>query len=156
MNTVQTLSHERAAVAPTVNWRHVAAFLGLTFGLTRLLDLLIYLRGGLAQPGMATLLQLQMLLPAASAIVLGMFVFRDSPLHRSRPAGAGRWFYVYFLLLTAVFVIAAAATWLAPTNQALALIAATVPVGLSVLGPLLLGVLRLIAGREGMARVGLS
>ena len=31
-----------------VNWRHVVAFLGLTFGLTWLLDLAVYLRGGLA------------------------------------------------------------------------------------------------------------
>jgi hypothetical protein len=46
------------------NWRHVGAFLGLTFGLTWLLDLVIYLRGGLGTPGMVTVLQLQMLLPA--------------------------------------------------------------------------------------------
>ena len=49
-------------------------FLGLTFGLTWLLDLAIYLRGGLATPGMITILQLQMLLPAFSAIVLGLFL----------------------------------------------------------------------------------
>ena len=31
----------------TPNWRHVGIFLGLTFGLTYLLNLIIYLRGGL-------------------------------------------------------------------------------------------------------------
>ena len=56
----------------------MGAFLGLTFGLTWLLDLAIYLRGGLATPGMTTLLQLQMLLPAFSAIVLGLFFFRKA------------------------------------------------------------------------------
>lgn len=40
---------------PSVNWRHVGAFLGLTFGLTYLLDLAIYLGGGLAAPGMSFL-----------------------------------------------------------------------------------------------------
>src|SRR5512136_782796 len=89
------------------NWRHVGAFLGLTFGLTWLLDLAIYLRGGLATPGMTTILQLQMLLPAFSAIVLGLFFFRESPIHRSRPAGPGRWFHYYFLALTAIYAAGA-------------------------------------------------
>ena len=71
------------------NWRHVGAFLGLTFGLTWLLDLVVYLRGGLATAGVTTLLQLQMLLPAFSAIVLGLFFFRESPIYRGRPAGRG-------------------------------------------------------------------
>ena len=75
----------------------MGAFLGLTFGLTWLLDLAIYLRGGLATPGVITILQLQMLLPAFSAIVLGLFFFRESPIYRGRPAGRGRWFYYYFL-----------------------------------------------------------
>jgi hypothetical protein len=71
------------------NWRHVAAFLGLTFGLTWLLDLAIYLHGGLATPGMVSVLQLQMLLPAFSAIVLGLLFFPESPIYRRRrPAGA--------------------------------------------------------------------
>jgi hypothetical protein len=66
------------------NWRHVGAFLGLTFGLTWLLDLAVFLRGGLKIPGIVATLQLQMLLPAFSAIVLGMFFFTESPIHRTR------------------------------------------------------------------------
>src|SRR5690242_6416707 len=82
------------------NWRHVGAFLGLTFGLTWLLDLTIALHGGLGKPGAIGVIQLQMLLPAFSAIVLQMFFFPESSLYRKRPAGRGRWFYSYFLLLT--------------------------------------------------------
>jgi hypothetical protein len=70
-----TVSAPLAETRLRPNWRHVGAFLGLTFGLTWLLDLAIYLRGGLATAGVTTILQLQMLLPAFSAIVLGLFFF---------------------------------------------------------------------------------
>lgn len=86
------------ATRPSTNWRHVGAYLGLTFGLTWLLDLAIYLRGGLNVPGMTSVLQLQMLLPAFSAILLGLFFFPESSIYRRRPAGRGRWFYYHFLL----------------------------------------------------------
>lgn len=82
-------------LAPT--WRQVGAFLGLTFGLTYLLDLVIYLRGGLATPRTVTVIQFQMLLPAFSVIVLGLFFFPENPSYRGRPAGRGRWVYYYFL-----------------------------------------------------------
>ena len=138
------------------NWRHVGAFLGLTFGLTWLLDLAIYLRGGLATPGMTTILQLQMLLPAFSAIVLGLFFFRESPIYRGRPAGRGRWFYYYFLALTVVYALAALGVWLAPDQPTIKLATSLIPLVLSFLGLLLLVVLRAVAGREAMARVGLA
>ena len=138
------------------NWRHVGAFLGLTFGLTWLLDLIVYLRGGLATAGVTTILQLQMLLPAFSAIVLGLFFFRESPIYRGRPAGRGRWFYYYFLALTVICALAALGVWLAPDQPALKLATSMVPLVLSFLGLLLLVVLRAVAGREAMARVGLA
>jgi membrane protease YdiL (CAAX protease family) len=134
----------------------VAAFLGLTFGLTWLLDLAIYLRGGLAAAGVTTLLQLQMLLPAFSAIVLGLFFFRESPIYRGRAAGRGRWFYYYFLALTVVSALAALGVWLAPDQPTIKLMVSMIPLILSVLGLLLLVVLRVAAGREAMARVGLA
>src|SRR5579884_726942 len=90
------------------NWPHVGAFLGLTFGVTWLLDLAIYLHGGLGTPGIVTVLQLQMLLPAFGAIMLGLLFFPESPIYRDRPAGRGRWFYYYFLLLVAIY---ASAPW---------------------------------------------
>ena len=105
------------------NWRHVAVFLGLTFGLTWLLDLAIYLRGGLAAAGVITILQLQMLLPAFSAILLGLFFFRESPIYRGRPAGPGRWFYYYFLALTAIYALGALGMLLASDQPALAMLA---------------------------------
>ena len=49
----------------SVNWPHVACFLGLAFGLTWLADLVLYLNGGLAGPLAALLLQFQMLMPAS-------------------------------------------------------------------------------------------
>jgi membrane protease YdiL (CAAX protease family) len=143
-----------ASLAP--NWRHVAAFLGLTFGLTWLLDLAIYLHGGLATPGMVSVLQLQMLLPAFSAIVLGLLFFPESPIYRRRPAGRGRWFYYYFLLLTVIYALGALGVWLAPAQGTITLVAAITPQLLAFLGLLLLVVLRFAAGREAMARVWLA
>lgn len=138
-----------------LNWRHVGAFLGLTFGLTWLLDLAIYLRGGLGEPGMLPVLQLQMLLPAFSAIVLGLFFFPESPIYRGRAVGRGRWFYYYFLLLTIIYALGAMVVWLAPTPEMVALVSA-IPQLVAFLGVLVLVVLRFIAGQEAMARVWLS
>lgn len=160
-----TLPYESSKVMPTdtgtnshssPNWRHVGAFLGLTFGLTYLLDLAIYLRGGLSTPGMTTLLQLQMLLPAFSAIVLGLFFFPESPIYHGRPAGRGRWFYYFFLLLTVVYAIGALGIWLAPTQGTITQVSAILPQLLAFLGLLVLVVLRFSAGREAMARVWLA
>jgi len=140
---------------PAPNWRHVGAFLGLTFGLTYLLNLLIYLRGGLKMTGIVAVLQLQMLLPAFSAILLGLFFFAESPIHRSRPAGRGRWFYYYFLLVTVVYAFGTVVILMTPSPQIVALLA-SIPLLLAVLGLLLLIVLRFVAGREGMSQVGLA
>jgi uncharacterized protein len=137
------------------NWRHVGAFLGLNFGLTWLLDLAIFLRGGLAKPGIVSALQLQMLLPAFSAIILGLFFFPESPLYHKRSAGRGSWFYYYFLLLTLVFAAGSVITWLSPAQSANPLLS-SIPLILAFLGLLILIVLRLVAGGEAMARVGLS
>ena len=51
-----------------VNWSHVASFLGLTFGLTWLADLVLYLNGGLTSPVASLLLQFQMLLDRKSVV----------------------------------------------------------------------------------------
>ena len=138
------------------NWRHVGAFLGLTFGLTWLLNLAIYLRGGLGAPGMVSLLQLQMLLPAFSAIVLGLLVFPESPLYRSRRAGPGRWFYYYFLVLTVIYALGAVSVWLALEPATVTPLFAVIPLLLAILGLVLLVVLRLTVGAEAMARVWLA
>lgn len=140
---------------PAPNWRHVGAFLGLTFGLTYLLNLIIYLRGGLNASGIVAVLQLQMLLPAFSAIVLGLFFFPESPIYRGRAAGRGRWFYYYFLFLTMIYILGTVGVLLAPSQQVVAVMA-SIPLLLALVGLLILIVLRFVAGREAMARVGLS
>jgi hypothetical protein len=141
--------------SPAPNWRHVGAFLGLTFGLTWLLNLAIYLHGGLRTPGINSILQLQMLLPAFSAIVLGLFFFHESPIYHGRPAGRGGWFYYYFLLLTLIYALGALYGWLTPAQGMISL-AAAIPQFLAFLGLLVLVVLRLAAGREAMDRVWLA
>jgi membrane protease YdiL (CAAX protease family) len=137
------------------NWPHVGAFLGLTFGLTYLLDLVIYLRGGLGTASIVTVLQFQMLLPAFSAILLGFFFFPESPIYRSRQAGKGRWFYFYFIGLTVVYGLGVLALWLVPAETT-NLLAAIIPEVLSFLGLVVLIVLRRMAGREGMHQVQLG
>ena len=87
-----------------VRWSEVMLFLGTTFILTFLLDLAIWLSVGLnPSPAMGILLQLQMLLPAFSAIFFGLFFFQESPLrqliaHKEQP----RWFYYYFLVYAVI------------------------------------------------------
>jgi hypothetical protein len=144
-----------------VNGRHVAAFLGLTFGLTWLLDLVVYLGGGLAaSPGIVTVLQFQMLLPGFSAIVLGLFLFPESPLYfrqaeLQKQAGPARWFYYYFLLLTVASGLSAAAS-LIPNPLTVRVVASSTPVVLSLVGLILLVVLRVRTGRKAMERVWLG
>ncbi|MHB1135140.1 MAG: CPBP family intramembrane glutamic endopeptidase [Chloroflexota bacterium] len=144
-----------AATEKGPRWTHVVAFLALTFGLTWALNLAIYLRGGLQTPGLLVGLQLQMLLPAAVATVLGLFFFREHPLNAGKAAGRGRWFYYFFLVLTAVFALGTLAAWFDPSPDTLTTVAASTQL-LAMFGLVLLIVLRLVrGGRESMARVWL-
>jgi membrane protease YdiL (CAAX protease family) len=107
-------------VTSGVNWRQVGLFLGLTFGLTWLLDLILYLNGGLLATGLGTILQLQMLLPATCAILLGTFFFSNSPLYYKVNHTPVRWFTYFFLLQTALYVVATLLIILRPDlNQSL-------------------------------------
>jgi len=135
-----------------LNWHHIGAFLGLTFVLTWLVDLIIYLHGGLEKSGVVSVIQLQMLLPAFSAIVLGLFFFPESPIYYKKPVGYGRWFYYYFLLLTVIYAVGSLGAWIVP---AYAILTPILTIVLAYLGVFVLVVLRLVAGREGMNRVGL-
>lgn len=137
------------------NWRHVGIFLALNFGLTYLLDLVIYLRGGLRMTGIVAALQLQMLLPAFSAIVLGLFFFRESPIYRRRPAGKARWFYYYYLLVTLIYFLGTLVLFFSPSQNLVAILS-TIPLALAFLGLLVLVILRFSAGREAMAQVWLA
>src|SRR5690554_3570426 len=133
------------------NWRQVAAFVGLTFAITYLLDLVLYLTVGYSShPATTILLQLQMLLPAAVAIALQLLVFRNSPLYRLKTPA--RWFFYFYLAYTLIYVGCGVAVALVP-NTIVATVASLATLGLSVAGVLIAILLRLVAGREGFRRV---
>ncbi len=140
-----------------VNWKQVGLFLILSFGLTWLLDLVLWLTVGYGQnAATGVLLQLQMLLPAFCAIVLGMFVFRDSTLYQVRSnKERPRWFFYYYLAYTLIYAIIGG-VMLTATALGTQMIAGGVAQGLTILGLVLLIALRLASGREAYARAGLA
>lgn len=144
------------------NWRHVGLFLGITFAATWLVDLGIDLHGGLGGPGAITrpgaivAVQFQMLLPACTAILFGLFAFRESPIHVTTRTGAGRSFYYVFLGLTLLYALATFATWLGPAAATTLPLAEIVPEGATYLALVVLIGLHVFAGRHAMERVQLS
>jgi membrane protease YdiL (CAAX protease family) len=139
--------------ASRVNWPHVAGFVGLTFGLTWLLDLVLYLTGGLTNPSASLLLQLQMLLPAFSAMLLGTFFFKDSPIFYRTYRGAARWFVYFYFLLTALYLVGAIVSLIQP---ALATTLASLLLIPNFLGLILLVVLRLKGGKNTLVDAGMG
>jgi len=133
----------------------VVWFLGLTFGLTWLIDLAIYLRGGLAAPRAGYAVTLSAMMPAFSAILLGLFFFPRSPIYYKRPAGRGRWFCYFFLLFTLINAFGVLCVWLDPSDE-MESIAALITQLPYFAGLLLIVVLRFVAGREALAHVWLS
>jgi membrane protease YdiL (CAAX protease family) len=141
------------STSPGVNWRQVGLFLGLTFSLTWLLDLMIYLAGGLKVPGLGTLLQLQMLLPASSAILLGTFFFPNSPLYYKVNHTPVRWFTYFFLLQTLLFILA---TVLILLNPGLSQSLAPAESLLILAGLVILLLARWRGGKQAFAEVGMA
>jgi membrane protease YdiL (CAAX protease family) len=123
--------------------------------LTYLIDLVIYLRGGLTSPGWYNAVWLTGMMPAFSAILLGLFFFPESPIYHKRPAGRGRWFYYFFLLYTLIVAIGVISIWLVPSDRTIEVVSIVTQLVMVVGLPLLI-VLRTTAGREAMARVWLS
>jgi membrane protease YdiL (CAAX protease family) len=136
-----------------VNWKQVGAFLGLTFGLTWLLDLAIYLTGGLTNPAVTLLLQFQMLIPAFSAMLLGMFFFKDSPINLRNNRSLSRWFTWYFLLFTLLYAAAAVLTFFRPDLIQTLSSVMLIP---SLVGMILVIVLRAVGGKDTFAGVGMG
>ncbi len=140
-----------------VNWRQVGLFLGLTFAFTYILDLILHLIGGLKSSSAIVFLQLQMLLPALFAIILGMFVFKDSPFYFRKPMPDGRrdrargFFYLY-MVFTLFFVGLAVFSALAPAEQYLVGMLRILPLFVVLLGLILF---RVVGGREAFARANL-
>ncbi|MHC1782511.1 MAG: CPBP family intramembrane glutamic endopeptidase [Anaerolineaceae bacterium] len=154
MENPTTLSSAPAETpAKKVNWKQVGAFVGLTFVLTWLLDLALFLTGGLKSPAVGLGLQLQMLLPAFSAILLGMFFFKDSPINVKTNRGKSRWFTWYFLLFTllyiAAFILVFIKSELVQTVSGIMLLP-------SLIGLVLVIVLRAVGGKDTFAGVGMG
>ena len=136
-----------------VNWPHVAWFLGLAFGLTWLADLVLYLNGGLKGPVTALLLQFQMLLPAFSAMFLGAFFFRESPIYYRSNRTAYRWFVYFYLSLTCLYLIGLLVSLIQPAQTTTISSLLLIP---NLIGLILLVVLRWRGGREAFASAGLA
>jgi membrane protease YdiL (CAAX protease family) len=157
MQTTSQPSVATPAAATTtshVNWLHVGWFLGLTFGLTWLADLVLYFNGGLTSPVTSLLLQFQMLLPAFSAMVLGLFLFKESPIYFRTNRTRSRWFVYYYLLLTCFYLLGLIAGLIQP--QMITVISSLLLIP-NLIGLILLVVLRLVkGGREAFASTGLA
>lgn len=146
MPTIQTTNSKP-------NWPHIALFLGLAFGLSWIVDLVLFLNGGLSNPATTMMLQFQMLLPAFSAMVLGAFFFKESPIYFRTNRRTSRWFVYYFMLLTVLYLIGAVAVLIWPEQTAILSSLLLVP---SVLGLILIIVLRLVGGKDSFAGAGMG
>jgi membrane protease YdiL (CAAX protease family) len=147
---VSTVSQIRR-VSRVVNWRQVGLFLAVTFTLTYALNLTLHLVWGYGtNVATGTLLQLQMLIPAAVAIVLQLFVFKTSPIYHLRQGP--RWFFYGYLGYVALFVLGAVAAIARPDMTILT----TVKLLIQVLFILFIVILRLVTGREAFRRASLA
>lgn len=144
--------HEKAA-RKAVNWPHVWAFIGLSFGLAWLIDLVLFLNGGLRVQGAVLLLQSQMLMPALAALLLGVFFFKESPIYFKTNRTASRWFIYYFFVMTLAYLAASVAGLIQP---ALATTLSGALLIFSVVGLVLLAVLRWRGGPQSFAGVGMA
>jgi membrane protease YdiL (CAAX protease family) len=151
--TTDTTMTPAETPAKHVNWKQVGAFLGLTFGLTWLLDLVLFLNGGLKSPAALISLQFQMLLPAFSAILLGMFFFKDSLINVKNNHSKSRWFTWYYLVFTLIYTIATILVFFRPDQIQIIMSVMMLP---SVIGMILVIVLRLLGGKDTFAGVGMG
>jgi membrane protease YdiL (CAAX protease family) len=136
-----------------VNWSRVAWYISLAFGLAWLVDLVIYLIGGLGNPNTKLLLQLQMLMPAFSALLLGTFFFKDSPIFYRTNHGVSRWFVYFYFLLTGLYLAGTVASLIKPD---LGTSIASLLLIVSFLGLILLVVLRVVGGRTAFVEAGMA
>ena len=136
-----------------INWKQVAAFVVMTFILTWSLDLVLYLKGGLTNPAAVLVLQSQMLIPAFSAMILGLFFFRDSKIFFKANRTTSRWFFYYFLLFTFFYLFVTFLGIYKPffipdINKIIYL-----P---SIAGLILLVILRIVGGKESFSKSGIG
>jgi membrane protease YdiL (CAAX protease family) len=136
-----------------VDWKQVGTFIGLTFGLTWLLDLALFLKGGLNNPAVTLALQFQMLIPAFSAILLGMFFFKGSLINVNNNHSKSRWFTWYFLFFTLLYGAAVIFAFIRP---GLVQTLNTVMLIPSLIGLILAIILRAVGGKDTFAGVGMG
>lgn len=137
----------------TVNWPHVAWFLGLAFGLSWLVDLVMYLNGGLASQPAKLLLQFQMMLPAFSALLLGVFFFRESPVYYRTNQTTSRWFVYFYFLLVLLYLAGCIVSLIQPDLATLFSQVLLIP---NLIGLILLVVLRLVGGKNAFSGAGMG
>ncbi len=132
-------------------WRKAATFVLITFGITWLLDLFLWIRGGLTSSA-ALSLQFQMLIPAAAAILCKFFLFQDptcSPL-KNNPA---KWFVYFYLVVFVMYLVASITTSfkpeLIPTISPILLV-------ISLLGMILWIILRVIGKYDAFAKLNMA
>ncbi len=136
-----------------VNWPHVWAYIGLSFGLAWLVDLGLYLKGGLASSSATLMLQFQMLMPAFAALLLGLLFFKESPIYYKTNRTASRWFIYYYFLMTFAYLAAVVVGFIRP---ALSTTLSGSLLIFSVIGLALLLVLRWRGGPQSFAGAGMA
>lgn len=140
--------------ASRVNWRQIALFLAITFGLTYALNFMLYQSQSFGQNvGTGLVLQVQMLIPATVAIALQLFLFSNSRIYRFRERP--RWFFYYYLVYAALYAVLAVSVLLIP-NGTYQTIASIMVQALNLGGLAFLLILRIFSGKEAFARAGLS
>ena len=146
-------SVSEAAQRKSVNWPHVWAYIFTAFGLAWLMDLVIYLSGGLAGPSTKLLMQIMMLMPALAAMLLGMFFFKESPIYYKTNRTASRWFIYYYFFMTLAYLVVAVLGLVQPAQTP----ALSGYLGLfNLIGLLLLLVLRWRGGPRAFAGAGMA
>jgi membrane protease YdiL (CAAX protease family) len=143
-----------AQPAKQVDWKQVGLFLLLTFGITWGIDLVLYLTAGYGNNASALImLQLQMLIPAASAIFLGLFIFKDSRIAWNSIHGNARRFLLFYLVFTLIYALIAMLSLMMPEQGAIFSAAGS---SFGILSLLVLVALRGLGGKESFEKAGLT
>ena len=120
---------------------------------TWLVDLALYLNGGLTNPCGSLILQFQMLLPAFSAMFLGAFFFKESPIYYQTNQRTSRWFVYFYFLLTFLYLLGSVAALIQPDMATTLSSLLLIP---NVLGLILVVVLRFVGGKDAFAGAGMA
>jgi membrane protease YdiL (CAAX protease family) len=137
-----------------VNWRQVGTFIALTFVLTLAIDAALWLTVGYGTNFPTLLfLQTQMLIPAFSAILLGLFFFKDSPIYFRTFRERARWFLIFFLIYTVLYAVLAALS--VSASEETQIVISAVSSSLTLLALLVLISARGFSSKEAFARANM-